>query len=267
MYDNPTGTAPTHQVTTSFEKGVIYTAVQSLKNTAPEYSAANVLSQPQKLISAATALIIGSALILHPTAAFIVLNIVITVYFILAVLYRLLLMAISWRLPINKANPAPQSTTSELPVITILAPLYHDAEALASLSYAIDTLVYPTAKKDVILLLEAGDNDTLTEAQRLGLTKRYEVIIAPAVGPKTKPKACNIGLQIGRGDLIVIYDAEDQPEKDQLIKAANAFFAADPKLACVQAKLNYYNADENWLTRGIMAQVAEKTNCGELKAA
>jgi cellulose synthase/poly-beta-1,6-N-acetylglucosamine synthase-like glycosyltransferase len=47
----------------------------------------------------------------------------------------------------------------------------------------------------------------------------------------------------------VIYDAEDRPERDQLRKAIAAFQEGPPNLACLQAKLNLYNASDNWLTR------------------
>jgi cellulose synthase/poly-beta-1,6-N-acetylglucosamine synthase-like glycosyltransferase len=67
--------------------------------------------------------------------------------------------------------------------------------------------------------------------------------------PKTKPKACNVGLFFARGELLVIYDAEDRPDPDQLKKAVVAFRKADDRLVCVQAALNYWNDEENGLTR------------------
>jgi cellulose synthase/poly-beta-1,6-N-acetylglucosamine synthase-like glycosyltransferase len=51
------------------------------------------------------------------------------------------------------------------------------------------------------------------------------------------------------GDLLVIYDAEDRPEPDQLRKAAWLFQHSPENLACVQARLNYYNPNQNTLTR------------------
>ncbi|GJL94824.1 MAG: hypothetical protein DHS20C05_12290 [Hyphococcus sp.] len=151
-------------------------------------------------------------------------------------------------------------SNEQLPVITILLPLYRDKNALITLRNAIDQLDYPQEKKDVKLLLEEDDDETILEAKKLGLAGQYEIIIIPDSGPRTKPKACNFGMHLARGDLIVIFDAEDQPERDQLKKAASAFHNAGPDLACVQARLNYYNASENWLTRGIMAQITEEKN-------
>ncbi|HEV7462372.1 MAG TPA: glycosyltransferase family 2 protein [Methyloceanibacter sp.] len=42
---------------------------------------------------------------------------------------------------------------------------------------------------------------------------------------------------------------EDRPERDQFRRALHAFRDGPPNLATVQAKLNLYNASDNWLTR------------------
>jgi glycosyltransferase XagB len=76
----------------------------------------------------------------------------------------------------------------------------------------------------------------------------------PPSFPRTKPKACNIGLHLARGEYLVIYDAEDLPEKDQLKKAVLAFEASPAKVACVQSRLNYYNPRQNVLTRWFTAE-------------
>lgn|GEM_PF-3277721 len=240
-------------------RDVVDAAVNDLHQRTPENSALGVLSPPQKLIFLTLLLTVAFTTTVFPIATFIALNAAFTAYFIIASLYRMLLMALGARRahPTREAKPVP---LSELPVITILAPLYKDAEALASLSNAIDALEYPESKKDVKLLLEEDDRETLAEARKLSLHDRYDVIVVPDVGPRTKPKACNVGLRLACGELVVIYDAEDQPETDQLMKAARAFVKADKQLACLQARLNYYNARDNWLTRGIMAQTPREVN-------
>jgi cellulose synthase/poly-beta-1,6-N-acetylglucosamine synthase-like glycosyltransferase len=56
-------------------------------------------------------------------------------------------------------------------------------------------------------------------------------------------------LATGTGKYCVIYDAEDSPDPDQLKKAALAFSSLPEDIACLQSKLNFYNASENVLTR------------------
>ena len=74
-------------------------------------------------------------------------------------------------------------------------------------------------------------------------------IIVPSAKITTKPRACNYGLLRAKGELCVIYDAEDDPHPDQLIKAAIVFLRSEPDVVCLQSKLNFYNSSENILTR------------------
>lgn len=170
-----------------------------------------------------------------------------SIYFLAVALIRIgLAIAAQARRAPNARRPL---SDGQLPVITILAPLFREAHALPGLVAAISRLDYPPEKLDVKLLLERCDAETLREAHRLDLDNRFDIIVVPPSYPQTKPKACNYGLACARGDYIVIYDAEDEPETDQLKIAAEIFESGDDDLACLQARLNYYNPDENWLTR------------------
>jgi glycosyltransferase XagB len=77
----------------------------------------------------------------------------------------------------------------------------------------------------------------------------FEVVDVSTLGPTGKPRACNSGLVRARGDFLVIYDAEDRPEPDQLRRAVEAFRHAAPDVVCMQARLNYFNRTHNLLTR------------------
>ena len=92
---------------------------------------------------------------------------------------------------------------------------------------------------------------------RIALPPQFEIIIVPAGKPQTKPRALNYAMKFAKGSLLTIYDAEDIPEPQQLQKAAWRFSRAGPELSCLQAELAFYNPNENWLTRGIMAQTPQ----------
>jgi glycosyltransferase XagB len=138
---------------------------------------------------------------------------------------------------------------AELPLYTVLVPLYREANMLAPLTAALARLDYPGAKLDIKLILEAVDVETIAVARSLTLPGNVEIVVVPDLHPRTKPKALNYALPLARGEYLVIYDAEDRPERDQLRKAIAAFHEGPPNLACLQAKLNLYNASDNWLTR------------------
>ena len=116
---------------------------------------------------------------------------------------------------------------------------------------------YPAAKLDIKLILEADDAATIKAAKSCSLDGRFEILAVPPSFLRTKPKACNYALRFVRGSHVVIYDAEDEPEPDQLKKAVVAFRQATD-VAVLQARLNVYNVHDNWLTRGLMAQTPER---------
>ena len=138
---------------------------------------------------------------------------------------------------------------SDLPIYTILVPMYREAEVLPLLVRAMRRLDYPHSKLDIKLVLEAGDEETIEAAKALGAASTFEIIRVPPSQPKTKPKACNYALRFARGEYLAIFDAEDQPEPDQLKKAIAAFRKSPANIACIQCRLNYFNRDDNLLTR------------------
>lgn len=137
----------------------------------------------------------------------------------------------------------------EVPIYTILVPLYHEAAVIQGLLEHLEKLDYPKTKLDVRLLLEENDHETLKAVQNYPLPYYCTVLIVPQSKPQTKPKACNYGLIRARGKYAVIYDAEDRPELDQLKKAYLAFRRLPENYICVQSKLNYYNWNDNLLTK------------------
>ncbi len=136
-----------------------------------------------------------------------------------------------------------------LPVYTILVPLYRDAAVVPTLARALRSLDYPRSKLDIKLILEGDDPETIDACKLAGLEANVELIVTPPSEPRTKPKALNYALPFARGQFITIYDAEDIPEPDQLKKAVAAFRKAPAEVVCLQARLNYFNWNENWLTR------------------
>jgi len=137
----------------------------------------------------------------------------------------------------------------DLPVYTILIPVYREAEVIERLIQNIASLDYPQYKLDIRVLLEEDDEETIRVVRSMNLTSNYTVILVPKSDPKTKPKACNYGLLQAKGQYLVIYDAEDRPEADQLKKVYLAFQDLPEEYVCMQSKLNYFNSEQNVLTR------------------
>ncbi|MEQ4485098.1 glycosyltransferase family 2 protein [Cohnella silvisoli] len=137
----------------------------------------------------------------------------------------------------------------ELPLYTILVPMYKESGVIPHLIRNLEKLDYPKAKLDVRLLIEKDDIEAQELLKNMKLPPYYTVLVVPDSLPKTKPKACNYGLIRARGKYVVIYDAEDRPDPDQLKKVHLTFESCSENTACVQAKLNYFNSEQNLLTR------------------
>lgn len=151
--------------------------------------------------------------------------------------------------PFKHEAPASPLVETELPSFTLLVPLYKEAAVLPKLLDSLSALNYPKQKLDIKLVLEADDEETYAAAIAYKPDYHFDMIRVPPSEPRTKPKACNYALAFAKGDIITIYDAEDIPDPDQLRKVVELFDSAPTNVHTVQAKLRYYNADQNLLTR------------------
>lgn len=223
-----------------------------LRQAAPDMSAHTVLSRRQKfaVIAMGAATVGGAAL-----NAILLLQILIgvgTAAYASTLIYRLVLV----RRGLQGSNLVQVSDedalavpAEALPIYSVLVPAYREPEVIAKIVAAISGLNYPPKKLDVRLLLEADDDDTIAAARSSVLNTPITIVLVPPAEPRTKPKACNFGLQSATGELVTIFDAEDRPEPLQLRRAVVALERLGEDFACVQARLGYFNAKQNIITR------------------
>jgi glycosyltransferase XagB len=136
-----------------------------------------------------------------------------------------------------------------LPSYSVLVPLFREANVLPGLVQSLRALDYPPAKLEILLILEEVDTVTQAALLQLELPGNFRTVVVPDEAPRTKPKALNYALQIARGEYVVVYDAEDRPQPDQLRRAVERFRGAPPALGCLQGQLNIYNPWDSWFTR------------------
>jgi cellulose synthase/poly-beta-1,6-N-acetylglucosamine synthase-like glycosyltransferase len=227
-------------------------AREALYSWKPEHSAKFTITKPQKLViwGGLAALALGLIFATMPTL--VGLMSFFTALYTVTFLFKFVLTFVGASRKADmevSAEAVADLKDSELPVYSVLVPMYREAKVLPLLTKALKNLDYPASKLEVKLVLEEDDTETIEAAKALRLPGTFEIVRVPPSQPKTKPKACNYALQFCRGEYVTIYDAEDQPEPDQLKKAVLAFRHGDPRLACVQGRLNYFNRSENWLTR------------------
>lgn len=148
-----------------------------------------------------------------------------------------------------KSRRSLRTTDDKLPSIAVLVPLYDEQDIAERLVTRLTRLDYPRDRLEVLLILEAGDLATRRALRGADLPAWMRIVEVPSGEVRTKPRAMNYALDFTRSEIVGIYDAEDAPAPDQLLKVAEAFRTAGPEVACVQGVLDFYNPRQTWLTR------------------
>jgi len=237
---------------TFFKKEIVDRAVHGLFYLSPELSARRVFSKGQLLTFYAVSVFYLLWLYLEPISAFVFLNFLAQFFYLVANLFKFVVSTAGAFTEIEfkvEDRLIEELEDRNLPVYTILVPAYKEPEVIPILVESLKSLDYPINKLDVIFLLEEDDEETYEAVKKAKPPASWRIIRIPDSQPKTKPKACNYGLFFARGEYLVIYDAEDVPEEKQLKKAVVAFDYFPKNHICFQAALNFFNRDENFLTK------------------
>lgn len=235
-----------------FRESVVEQATLGLWSRDKAQSARIVLFPAQRVVLCAGLAALVAGLVLSPAGTLTVLLALVSLAFLVAVTFKFAVCMVGVRQE-NRVSVTDDDVRAirdqDLPVYTVLVPVFREANIVAQLIDNLGGLDYPAEKLEILLLLEESDTETIEAAKAANPPRNVTFLIIPPGHPQTKPKACNVGLFLARGDYLVIYDAEDKPDADQLKKAVVAFERGGDDLVCVQAALNYWNASDNWLTR------------------
>jgi cellulose synthase/poly-beta-1,6-N-acetylglucosamine synthase-like glycosyltransferase len=218
----------------------------------PEQSARRVFTIPQIFVCGAILALFVVWGYFDVRSMLIAIIAALQVFFLASVAFKVVLSIAGAQNEISQPISADEIAAlrdEDLPVYTVLVPVYKEPEVVHQLIDGLKNIDYPQHKLDVMLLLEEDDVKTLQAARDARPPANWRFIVVPNRQPRTKPKACNYGLTFARGEYLVIYDAEDIPEPTQLKMAVCAFRKNPPDYVCFQAALNYFNATENVLTR------------------
>jgi len=207
-----------------------------------------IFTKNQKILFLSLGISLVLYLLITGFKGLIFLNLVIHVFYIFTVGLKFLLTAASLK-RLKTTLPSPEEE-KDLPTYCVMLPCYKEGAVIPQLIKNIDNLDYPKDKLQVMIVVEDDDYETLQAIAKVKLPPHFEVFLVPTpLIPKGKPNACNQALKAVKTDYLVIYDAEDRPEVDQLKKAVKRFKELPDNVVCLQGKLNYFNSNENWLTK------------------
>jgi len=182
---------------------------------------------------------------LFPLPLFICVLALCNIYYFLCFFFKAILFSIGL---FTDAPYHENGEDSNMPVYTLLIPLFKEADILPILAQNINNLNYPKEKLDIKLILEARDTETIAAARQCKFLGCVDIIEVAWSLPQTKPKALNYAIPFIRGEYTVIYDAEDKPDPQQLRKAVYSFRSQTENIACFQARLNFFNDSETFFS-------------------
>src|SRR5215831_1361613 len=129
---------------------------------------------------------------------------------------------------------------------TILLPAYHEEQLFAYTIQKIYDLNYPKQLVQVLALLREHDTGTIKVAR-----EKLKQLHAPNVQLLItndkhggKPHQLNLGLKVARGDIVTIFDAEDEPHPD-ILQVINTIFLNE-SVDVVQSGVQLMNHNTKW---------------------
>lgn len=229
-----------------------------------ELSARQVPSRGQAWLAAGMLFALIFGLLFWPTMTWVGLLALSAVVFLCVAALRLIALCHtqSSRNTLSRFLPPGEWTLGDddLPSYAILVPLYAESEVVGDILKAIAGLNYPSDLLEVFLVLEASDAATRRAVEQAALADNVRIVVVPDVPPRTKPAALNHALRYVSSGCLVVYDAEDLPEPNQLRVAAE-LLKQRPEVGCVQSCLNVYNRNESFFSRQFAIEYTAFFDC------
>lgn len=255
---------PVVEIDAATAQTTISACLNLVETASPGGSARGRTANWQRVAGAAVVSAMVAGFVFRPGTTSIVLAWIATLVYLTTIAHRVMVFrsSIDADVAVSIEDDDARAYPDELlPTYTVLVPAFGEPEVIPGLIASLGRLEYPHDKLEIMLLLETGDDATLTAAQRVVTTLPISVLIVPAGAPQTKPRALDYGFLLSSGELVTVYDAEDQPDPLQLRKAAMALARLGDEFVCVQARLEFYDHDHNRLSKLFATEYLTWFNC------
>lgn len=164
-------------------------------------------------------------------------------------LFSLFLMLYAWEDPERSfTDKSPKIYLPPQHTFTALVPARHEEEVIGQTLRAISAIRYPEDMKEVIVICRSDDNKTIQAAEDVisKIGKRNMQVVKFDGYPINKPRGLNIGLHHATKDMVVIFDAEDEPHED-IYNIVNTVTQRD-KADVVQSGVQLMNFKSQWFS-------------------
>lgn len=148
-------------------------------------------------------------------------------------------------------NSVPESYEPPTHSFTLLLPARHEEEVIQDTIQRVVDLHYPPELVQVLIVIEAGDHGTIAKvneklAELRALGPRDVQLITFDDPPINKPHGLNVGLRVSTGDVVTIFDAEDEPHPD-ILNVVNTVMLRE-RVPVVQCGVQLMNYADRWFS-------------------
>ncbi len=164
--------------------------------------------------------------------------------------YTVYLMIYTWDQPeAYAAAAAPATFAPPALTFTVLLPARHEEEVIQQTIQRVASASYPADKVEIIVICEAGDTGTIARAATAieELTRRGRTnarVVTFNDRPINKPHGLNVGFARSCGEVITIFDAEDEIHPD-IFNIVNTVMLRE-QVRAVQCGVQLMDYDSSW---------------------
>ena len=162
-------------------------------------------------------------------------------------IFTLIWMLYAWEDPERvDANKSPRDLASPKISFTALIPARNEEGVIADTLSAVSKIDYPEDLKQTVVICRSDDVGTISitkeTIEKLG-KKNMRVVIFNDF-PINKPRGLNEGLKVAKNDVVVVFDAEDEPHPD-IYKIINTIMLKED-VDVVQSGIQLMNYQSPW---------------------
>jgi len=141
-----------------------------------------------------------------------------------------------------------------LPTMSIIVPVKDEENVVGRLLKALAKADYPADKKEIVIVEDGSADGTADICSKFAGMYPSQVKLLRRSVSDGKPSALKEAVKHVSGEIVAVFDADNIPESDFLLRAADYF--EDSSVAAVQGKLIAVNEDENILTKFVAQEEA-----------
>lgn len=147
----------------------------------------------------------------------------------------------------TSGEPNEKVKLDSLPFFSLIVPMKDEAKVARRILDALMTINYPSERYEIIVVDDSSTDDTSKICKQFESAYPSRMRYFRRNVSCGKPSVLNYGLKFAKGEIIGVFDADNVPDPDVLIKTAKYFKTRD--VVAVQGLLSSINAEENMLTK------------------